>query len=175
MFVGGKFVGGSDDTIKLLDAGKLLEQGQGGGSALPQELQQAVEKANKEFEVALSATQDRMMLYADTHLSHCPGLNMPPNLVSSRSSSIRVTVTTQCLPICSWPCAIHVLIFLPCMQEKQREASVPPDLSMEQFEAAKAVAKDMLAASGQLFALHWAGCAVCSTAHISCEAHSLEV
>ena len=48
--MGGKFVGGSDATIKLLEEGQLLEQGKAAGSALPSDLQQAVDKANKEFE-----------------------------------------------------------------------------------------------------------------------------
>ena len=55
VFVGGKFVGGSDATIKLLDEGQLLEQGDAAGSALPSDLQQAVDKANKEFEACCLA------------------------------------------------------------------------------------------------------------------------
>ena len=49
--MGGKFVGGSDDTLQLLDSGSLLDQGDADSSALPSDLQQAVDKANKEFEV----------------------------------------------------------------------------------------------------------------------------
>ena len=42
---------------------------------------------------------------------------------------------------------------------------MPPGLQYEQFQELKALAADMLSAQGQLFNIHWAGCAcsVCLT------------
>ena len=166
--MGGKFVGGSDDTIKLLDAGKLLEQGQGGGSALPQELQQAVDKANKDFEVASSPAIANELYAASIGICRRRrrvGRCFSPKVLTGCSCSFAGMLHARQCSLAGGVVAILCVVSLTTkltisinMKEKQREASVPPGLSMEQFEAAKAVAKDMLAASSQLFALHWAGC-----------------
>ena len=57
MFVGGEFIGGSDETLKLLDEGQLLHKGQEGSSALPDKLRSAVDKAAKDFEARVSPPQ----------------------------------------------------------------------------------------------------------------------
>ena len=52
VFVGGEFIGGSEEALKLLDEGELLHKGKEGESGLPDKLRSAVDKAAQDFEVS---------------------------------------------------------------------------------------------------------------------------
>ena len=85
VFVGGKFVGGSDATIKLLNEGHLLEQGDAAGSALPSDLQQAVDKANKESEACCLA-HDLTLCRTAPHLDRLSLLGRGKNPVHDQQT-----------------------------------------------------------------------------------------
>lgn len=58
VFVGGEFVGGSDEALKLLDEGQLLQKGSGDSdTGLPDKLRHAVDSAAQDFEVHLTCVQ----------------------------------------------------------------------------------------------------------------------